>query len=171
MTQKPLAWIDYARTHIGLKEIPGAKHNPTITKWLLDLGAWWKDDETPWCGVFVAHVLKKHNRKIPKHWYRALAFDQNVMTKLSKPAYGCVVTFGRKGGGHVGFVVGKDAQGRLLVLGGNQGNEVNIRAFDVSRVVGYYWPIQLEQTIGQPDESRYKLENIKGSFKLSNNEA
>jgi len=28
------------------------------------------------------------------------------MTKLDKPAYGCIVTFTRQGGGHVGFVVG-----------------------------------------------------------------
>nr|WP_303803578.1 hypothetical protein [Snodgrassella alvi] len=39
------------------------------------------------------------------------------MTKLYKPAYGCIVTFTRKGGGHVGFVVGKDTRGNLMVLG------------------------------------------------------
>lgn len=34
------------------------------------------------------------------------------MTKLDKPAYGCIVTFifTRQGGGHVGFVVGVDAK-------------------------------------------------------------
>ena len=41
--------------------------------------------------------------------------------RLTKPAYGCLVVFTRQGGGHVGFVVGKDKAGNLLVLGGNQG--------------------------------------------------
>ena len=48
--------------------------------------------------------------------------------------------FSRDGGGHVGFAVGKDTAGRLLVLGGNQGNAVSIAAFDVARAIGYRWP-------------------------------
>jgi uncharacterized protein (TIGR02594 family) len=60
--------------------------------------------------------------------------------KLNLPAPGCVVVFSREGGGHVGFVVGKDVEGNLLVLGGNQGDEVNIKAFGVDRVSGYRWP-------------------------------
>ncbi|HHU2470361.1 TPA: TIGR02594 family protein, partial [Escherichia coli] len=60
--------------------------------------------------------------------------------KLDTPAYGCIVVFTRVGGGHVGFVVGRRANGDLLVLGGNQGDAVNIRAFPTSRVSGYRWP-------------------------------
>ena len=57
-----LAWIKEARKHIGLAEIPGKQHNPVIVNWLTALGAWWNDDETPWCGTFVAHcpVPSKH---------------------------------------------------------------------------------------------------------------
>jgi hypothetical protein len=51
-----------------------------------------------------------------------------------------VVVFERKGGGHVGFLVGTDERGRLMVLGGNQGNSVNVAPFDRSRVLGYRWP-------------------------------
>ena len=29
-----LSWISEARKHIGLREIKGAKHNPTILAWL-----------------------------------------------------------------------------------------------------------------------------------------
>ncbi|HIH9205019.1 TPA: TIGR02594 family protein, partial [Neisseria gonorrhoeae] len=36
MTELP--WIAEARRHIGLKEIPGAKHNPTIVRWLKETG-------------------------------------------------------------------------------------------------------------------------------------
>lgn len=171
MVQK-LEWIDFAKTYIGTKEVPGKANNPVITNWLIKLKAWWTDDATPWCGVFVAHVLSHCDRKIPKDWFRALAWKEPYVTKLNRPAYGCVVTFGRKGGGHVGFVVGKDTRGRLLVLGGNQGDEVNIRAFDPARVVGYYWPIRNGSESGYPNEDRYDLKNIDASkFKLSTNEA
>jgi len=47
-----------ARKYIGLAEVPGKNHNPMILNWLHELKAWWKDDETPWCGVFVAHCLR-----------------------------------------------------------------------------------------------------------------
>ena len=32
-------WLQEARKHIGLLEIPGAKHNTTISKWLTELKA------------------------------------------------------------------------------------------------------------------------------------
>ncbi len=36
---------------------------------------------------------------------------------LDTPAYGCIAVFTRVGGGHVGFVVGRRANGDLLILG------------------------------------------------------
>jgi len=60
--------------------------------------------------------------------------------RLQAAQVGCIVVFQREGGGHVGFVVGQDKYGRLLVLGGNQGNAVTIAAFSLDRVVGYRWP-------------------------------
>ena len=64
--QKELPWIAEARKYIGLAEVPGKNHNPMILNWLHGLKAWWKDDETPWCGVFVAHCLRIGGRDIPK---------------------------------------------------------------------------------------------------------
>ena len=60
--------------------------------------------------------------------------------ELKSPVDGCVVVFTREGGGHVGFVTGEDVNGNLLVLGGNQSNEVNIKSFAKSRVTGYRYP-------------------------------
>ena len=37
-------------------------------------------------------------------------------------------------------VVGKSPAGALLVLGGNQGDQVCIRGFPMERVAGYRWP-------------------------------
>lgn len=138
MSNKP-AWLVLAAAHIGLREIPGAPTSPVIAGWLAKLGAWWRDDETPWCGTFVAAFIQGRFQ-LPKHWYRAKGWlDWGV--ELAGPAEGCIVVFERQGGGHVGFVVGRDTAGRLLVLGGNQGNAVTIAPFDTSRVVGYRWPV------------------------------
>lgn len=132
-------WIESARKHIGLKEFKGAKHNPVIVSWLVKLSAWWREDETPWCGVFVGAIMKDAGCDIPKAYYRAREWEKWGVG-LHSPAVGCVVTFTRQGGGHVGFVVGKDKAGNLLVLGGNQGDEVNIRAFPQDRATSFRWP-------------------------------
>jgi uncharacterized protein (TIGR02594 family) len=142
---KPL-WIEYAEKQIGLSEIKGPDTSPTIKKWLSSLRAWWTDDETPWCGVFVAACLSYSWLKYPKAYYRAKSYLE-WGTKLETPVYGCVVIFERVGGGHVGFVVGKDDKGRLMVLGGNQGNKVSIAPFDTSRVAGYRYPSENGYTL------------------------
>jgi uncharacterized protein (TIGR02594 family) len=133
-------WIDEARKHIGLKEIIGTGNNATIQLWLTKLKAWLKDDSVACCGVFTAHCIKTAGYPLPKHWYRALDW-LNWGVEIGAPCYGCVVVFSRKGGGHVGFVVGMDKEGRLMVLGGNQGDAVSIAPFDVSRVAGYRMPV------------------------------
>lgn len=90
--QKELPWIAEARKYIGLTEIPGKNHNPTILNWLHGLKAWWKNDETPWCGVFAAHCLRAGNRDIPKDWMRAkeYAFAVNALTSLLTAVWSCL---------------------------------------------------------------------------------
>lgn len=134
-------WLQNARKHIGLQEIPGKETAPAIRKWLIELKAWWTDDETPWCGVYVAHALSAANIKLPAAWYRAKAWLDWGIT-IHEPKFGCIVVFERKGGGHVGFVVGQDTAGRLMVLGGNQSNRVSVAPFDRARVAGYRWPVE-----------------------------
>lgn len=132
-------WLMIARQDLGLREIAGAPTAPKIAAWLADLGAWWRDDETPWCGTACAAWFKAVGIDVPKHWYRAKGWlDWGL--PLNVPAAGAVVVFQRDGGGHVGLIVGRDTRGRLLVLGGNQGNAVSIAPFDQTRVVGYRWP-------------------------------
>lgn len=158
-------WIIEAKKYIGLKEIPGSKHNGIIVKWLTDLKAWWKDDETPWCGVFVAHCMSFVDLYIPKYYMRAKAWSEDWGITLPLPTEGCVVVFDRKGGGHVGFVLGISDDNLLVVLGGNQGNSVSVAKFDRNRVIGYYWP----KTIEIPKEIKLARVNIGGE--VSKNEA
>jgi len=133
-------WLAIARTDIGLREIPGKATAPKIAMWLKQLGAWWADDATPWCGVAVAAWMRDAGVPLPKHWYRARAWLE-WGTALTKPVRGCVVVFERSGGGHVGLVDGQDQMRRLLVIGGNQGDAVSVAAFDTARVLGYRWPV------------------------------
>lgn len=137
-TLDPL-WLLEARRHHGVAEVPGPKNSPVIQSWLHKLRAWWVDDETPWCGVFVAACMDTVGIKLPKLWMRAKSWAE-WGTRLSAPVPGCVVVLERQGGGHVGFVVGRSAKGDLMVLGGNQGNRVSIAPFERSRVVAYVWP-------------------------------
>lgn len=133
-------WLAIAYGDVGLREIPGKEHAPKITQWLVELGAWWRDDETPWCGVAVAAWMRQAGITLPKHWYRAKAWaDGTWGTLLDRPIIGCVVVFDRVGGGHVGLLHGIDAKGVLQVIGGNQGNAVSIAGFP-GRVARYVWP-------------------------------
>lgn len=132
-------WIDEAKKHIGLKEIKGLNDNPLILTWWISFGLKWLNKQA-WCGLFVGHCIRVAGYPMPKHLYRAkdwLTWGVDVHT----PCYGCVVVFNRVGGGHVGFCVGKDTQGRLMVLGGNQNNMVSIAPFTLDRVSGYRMPI------------------------------
>ncbi|MGL6245657.1 TIGR02594 family protein [Pseudomonas sp.] len=160
----PPLWLTLARSFLGTAEIPGPRHNATILGWLERLKAWWRDDETPWCGVFVAHCLREAGHEIPKLWMRARAWaDWGI--SLEWPVVGCIVVFSRAGGGHVGFVVGRDNAGNLMVLGGNQGDRVSIAPFSPGRVIAYRWPAD----DAPPDITR-PLPRLASDGKLSTNE-
>ena len=127
---------------IGTKEIPGRVHNKKILEWAKNIGGWIKNfytnDEIPWCGLFVAHCMREadipleiSNPLSAREW---LNFGENV-----KPAYGAVMVFSRKGGGHVGFYVSEDTN-YYHILGGNQSNQVNVTKIAKSRFLGAVWP-------------------------------
>lgn len=180
MTELP--WLAKARKYIGLKEDKSkTTHNPQLVYMLYVMGkhnneakAWWRDDETPWCGLFAGFVLGQTGRFVVKQWYRAREWESDEMTKLDRPAYGCIVTFTRSGGGHVGFVVGKDQKGNIMVLGGNQGDAVNIKPFSVGRVTGYYWPSSFEGAKlrkMRPHSYRYNLPLLGSDGRVSKDES
>jgi len=132
-------WLAAARRHVGEREVKGRQHNPLILRWWTLIRAPFTDDETPWCAGFVGGVLESVGIRSSRSaaarsylsWGRA----------LSAPRPGCIVVFERGPHfGHVGFVAGADRLGNLLVLGGNQGDAVNIKPFARGRVLGFRWP-------------------------------
>lgn len=132
-------WMPIARGLIGVREIKGPEHAPEILQMWRDIKRGGiRNDETPWCAAFVGAVLERAG--IVSSRFESAASYLTWGVQLAAPALGCVVVFTREGGGHVGFVVGQDQKGSLLVLGGNQSDAVNIRAFSRTRVSGYRWP-------------------------------
>lgn len=135
-------WLVKAKGYLGLEEYKGNKHNPKIIEWWIKIRAHFTDDETPWCAGFVGGVLEecgiKSSRSASARSY--LKWGR----KPDKIAIGAVVVFWRKSinspYGHVGFFVGVDRSGNILVLGGNQGNKVSIVPISKNRLLDYRWP-------------------------------
>lgn len=178
-----LPWVTIARELVGTAEKAGKDNNPKIIEmWRTAFSATgqteqlknavWHTENTSWCGGFVGHVLAKAGiaQHIPKTFAMARSWLK-AGTKLDKPAYGSIVVFWRgspKGAsGHVGIVVGKDRHGNLMVLGGNQGDSVNIKPFSKNRVLGYRWC----GTQALPAEHRYELPLLQSNGQVSTNEA
>lgn len=139
MTDLPWMKIAWSEADSGVKEIPGPQHNPRILEYHHATGLRATDDETPWCGSFLAFVMmtakipyNKKNAALARSW---LEWGE----KLDQPIPGCIVVFRRGSGGHVGFLVAEDVD-RLQILGGNQSNAVKISAYKKADVLGYRWP-------------------------------
>lgn len=129
--------LDIAESYVGLKEIKGVGHNPTIIGWLKkfadNIGRWGKSrDETPWCAVFVSHVLESAGFASTRD---ARAVSYATYGKPSKFVPGSVIVIKRKrkgsdkatgsrAGYHVGFLL-RTTHTHYLILGGNQRNKVS----------------------------------------------
>jgi uncharacterized protein (TIGR02594 family) len=159
-------WLTTAKKYIGQKEVPGRVHNPIIIKWWVLIKSIFRTDEVPWCAAFVGGILETCGFTSTRS--AAARSYQTWGQKLRTPVPGCIVVFWRGSPtsytGHVGFFVGYDRNGNLLVLGGNQGDRVSVAAFSTSRVVGYRWPLG----VAVPGD---KAKVFNTSTQLSTNEA
>lgn len=122
----------------GTTEIVGSQHNPVIMGWAKELKISYNSDEIPWCGLFMAIVMKRAERQVVDSPLMAKAWLE-FGVKADVPMLGDVLVFSRKGGGHVGLYVGEDKT-HFYVLGGNQGNQVNVIKIARSRLAGIRRP-------------------------------
>lgn len=128
-----------ALLEFGNKGIVGGAHNKEVLKYFHETEfEWVKDDETAWCAAFVNWVIMRTGQPGTKSLAARsfLKFGQ----KASKPQIGCLVVLWRinRDGpyGHVGFYL-KETADSIYILGGNQSNEVNIKAFPKTQLLEY----------------------------------
>jgi uncharacterized protein (TIGR02594 family) len=146
---RPL-WLEAGLSLIGTERESSGRFaeghdNPIIIEWAHELGGdiskEYTHDSIPWCALFANHCLAKVGLPGTNSLW-ALDFAGNWPSiKLIGPAVGAFAPMTRSGGGHIIQVVGKDAHGNIMGLGGNQSDEVNIRAFPILRLnKGFWWP-------------------------------
>ena len=151
---------------LGVTEVNGKDHNPTILKWADELGLKnvYTSDEIPWCGLFIAYVVKKAD-KIPVDgplWARNwLKFG----TKQKDAGLGDILVFSRGSGGHVGIYVGEDSK-CYHVLGGNQRDRVSVTRIVKSRLLGIRRP---EWKIAEPSSVKKIILDPKGFISTDEN--
>lgn len=133
------SWFLIAQKEVGIVETPGPKNNPKILKYHQATTLKATADEVPWCSSFVSWCLEESKHKSTKSaWARSYL---NWGKKLDKPVLGCIVVFSRgDNSGHVGFFVSQTSTS-ILVLGGNQDDQVKYKYYPKARLLGYRWPI------------------------------
>lgn len=165
--------VEIALSQFGIREIPGIKSHPAIIGYARNLGLEkiYTNDDISWCALFMSWVAKSAGKVLPStngdpynmlraKWF--LNFGDSV--SYEDACFGDVVVLQRPGGGHVGLLIAK-GPGRVHLLGGNQGNMVNIAEMEKSRIVG----IRRQYLIGMPESAKDYYINQTGD--LSTNEA
>ena len=130
-------WLKFADAEIGVRETPGKGSTKRVDLYLAEVGL--SGDETPWCAAFTNWVLARAG--IPGTG-AANARSFAKWGKECEPKTGAVVVM-RRGNqawqGHVGFLVTAN-ESHVWVLGGNQGDAVNITRFPRADVITFRWP-------------------------------
>lgn len=136
-------WVAIGRTLIGLREIPGSRHHPTIVSFWR-YATWLRTDEDAWCGGFAMHCLDKAGLPFPKLYPSAGAWAKYGVA--CQPQVGAIGVKSRVGGNHVFFIVGQSSDGKYFkALGGNQGNSVSIVDILKTDVRAIRWPTGVPQ--------------------------
>ncbi len=134
-------WYAIAKQEMGagVQEVPGATHNLRIIEYHQATSLKATDDETPWCSSFVNWCMQQVGIEGTKSAAARSWLTWGVT--LDQPKEGCVVVIRRGKSswqGHVGFFAGITGK-HILILGGNQGNEVNLSSYSENNLLGYRW--------------------------------
>ncbi|MDZ4841001.1 MAG: TIGR02594 family protein [Hyphomicrobium aestuarii] len=135
------AWLRAAWTELGQRERDGPAANARILAFYRDAGhADIRNDDVAWCAAFTGAMLARSG----------LAPTQSLLARsylawgetIVEPRFGAIAVFTRgadPGAGHVGFVVGENAD-HFVILGGNQSDAVTVALFPRARLLGLRWP-------------------------------
>ena len=143
ITRSAAPWYELAKIEevTGVEEVRGSRHNPRILEYHATTSLQANDDETPWCSSFVNWCivqcgLKGTNSALARSW-------ATWQAPLDAPREGCIVVLSRTANpafGHVAFYAGERPGSRVLLLGGNQGDQVAYSTYPKSRIISMRWP-------------------------------
>lgn len=143
-------WLSVMRMSVGLKEVAGPANNPVIMQWVKDIAAprWFDNDDKAWCAVGLNRNLMACQLPMARHadptkrdgydLLRAKTFETYGIA-LTEPVFGCLLTFSRPEGDHVGIYLGEN-MAQYYVLGANQGNAVGYAWIAKARLTSIRWP-------------------------------
>lgn len=149
-------WLKTAIESIGIAEVPGKQDNPVILAMAKACGGniakTYKHDDIAWCKMFTEYCLVKNGFK----GFDSLWALDNIKAgaKLKNAAFGAIATKKRTGGGHTFFVAGRDKNGKIVGVGGNQGDRVSRATFYPSEIISYNWPV------GYPEPTKYGFSSL-----------
>lgn len=168
---RPL-WFEAGLQLVGTKEGTGAGDNAQIIQWAKDeggdIGSAYTHDSIPWCALFANHCLTKAGLKGTGSLWALDFAGKWPSVRLAGVAVGAFAPMLRSGGGHIIQIAGKDQHGNIMGLGGNQGDQVSIVPFAISRLnKGFWWPA------GQPlpKTGFANLPVVNSAGRVSSNEA
>lgn len=131
---------DFALTKLGKGEAPD---QADLQKYLATGGANLDPKTTAWCAAFVNSSLSQAGIKgTGSNMARSfMGWGEGV----KEPAKGDLAVFSRGNPngpyGHVGFFDSYTPDGKIKVLGGNQGNAVSYASYDPGSLIGFRRPV------------------------------
>jgi uncharacterized protein (TIGR02594 family) len=104
------------------------------------------DDKTAWCSSFVDWTLRQAGiAGTGSAWARSWL---EWGSQIEIPVYGCITILWRESPeswkGHVGFFV-REEEDCIVLLSGNELDEVREYSYPRERLLGYRWPSDLHQ--------------------------
>lgn len=164
-------WFLWALQEIGTRELPG-NTGPAIRRYIALAHAGAEGD--PWCAIFTNAAMEScgipGTRSASSQSFR----HDSGFKSLGGPALGALAVFwrGSKGSGlgHVGFYRG-ELDGHVWVLGGNEGDMVQIEALPVNGssmgLRGYWWPMSVPLPEIRPvTMPQWSFSNVQGNVKV-----
>jgi len=129
---------EIAEGEIGVKEIKGKKHSKRVLEYVK---GFWKNDDNPWCSVFMIWIFKKAGIDVKgtNAWARSWSkIGKHV--ELAEVKIGDVVVIWRGNfddgkTGHVTLYSGQLGCDAFMGLGGNQSDQVCIKPYPINRIL------------------------------------
>jgi uncharacterized protein (TIGR02594 family) len=148
-------WVVIAEAEVGVSEKRGGE-SPRILEYHASTSLKAREDEIPWCASFVNWCLREAGLKGTGS-AAAISFAA-WGDRLTTPREGCITVIrqrkkgqdqatGSSSGNHVAFFQ-KIQDGRIYLLGGNQGDQVKVSSFGLSSydVIAYRWPSAADES-------------------------